>query len=260
MTVSSLVSATLLGALASTAAADSRPTGVERTGRAVEKATGTTGLLTAPTQGNAFPANSSGRILLATGIGEQISMGMPETKDTLGIRTGAGTTVYPNATSGADFAVQPTTDGARTLIVIKNSSAPKEYTFDLGLPQGAQVKPLPSGGLLVVKDRMPLGILESPWAKDANGNPVATAYRMEGNQVVQTVAFNESTAFPVVADPNWKAIAAAFKKVGGFAKAAAGSYSDFKKWFDGLNPWVRYPLKAVMPGMSLYDLWWHLNH
>ncbi|MFJ3875831.1 hypothetical protein ACIPW5_00065 [Streptomyces sp. NPDC090077] len=258
--VAGLISVSLVGGMSSAALADSSPTGAERTGQAVEKATGTAGLLASATPGNSLPASSAGEVFVATGTGERVSIGLPETKDSAGVSTGRGTTVYPDAAPGADLAVQATADGARALVVIKDKSAPKEYGFDLGLPSGAEVKQLADGSLLVVKDRMPLGLLDAPWAKDANGNPVATSYRVEGNRIVQTVAFDDSTAFPVVADPNWKAIASAFQKIGGFAKAVGGKYADFQQWFNSKPAWVRYPIKAVMPGLSLYDIWWHFNH
>ncbi len=53
----------------------------------------------------------------------------------------------------------------------------------------------------------------------------------------------------------WAAIRAAFSKVGGFAKAIAGKYSDFKKWYDGLSWWAKVPLRAVMPGLTLLDVY-----
>ncbi|MGW7441552.1 hypothetical protein [Streptomyces sp. NPDC054849] len=53
----------------------------------------------------------------------------------------------------------------------------------------------------------------------------------------------------------WSAIRAAFSKVGGFAKAIAGKYSDFKKWYDGLSWWAKVPLRAVMPGLTLLDVY-----
>ncbi|RCH64583.1 hypothetical protein DT019_32325 [Streptomyces sp. SDr-06] len=53
----------------------------------------------------------------------------------------------------------------------------------------------------------------------------------------------------------WSAIRAAFSKVGGFAKAIAGKYSDFKKWYDGLSWWVKAPLAAVSPGLTILDIY-----
>ncbi|MFI9028955.1 hypothetical protein [Streptomyces sp. NPDC053560] len=60
--------------------------------------------------------------------------------------------------------------------------------------------------------------------------------------------------------PNWGKIWGALKKIGGFAKAVGGKYNDFKKWVDS-RPWyVKYLIKSVTPGLSLYDIWWHFNH
>ncbi|MFE0803010.1 hypothetical protein [Streptomyces sp. NPDC058812] len=53
----------------------------------------------------------------------------------------------------------------------------------------------------------------------------------------------------------WGAIKAAFSKVGGFAKAIKGKYSDFKKWYDGLSWWVKAPLKAITPGLTLLEIY-----
>lgn len=46
-----------------------------------------------------------------------------------------------------------------------------------------------------------ISTFSSPWAKDANGKPVPTSYRLEGNVPVQTIQTDTSTAYPVVADP-----------------------------------------------------------
>ncbi|MFJ8362404.1 hypothetical protein [Streptomyces sp. NPDC093984] len=60
--------------------------------------------------------------------------------------------------------------------------------------------------------------------------------------------------------PNWGQIMRALKKIGGFARAVAGKYDDFKRWVDD-RPWyIRYAIKAVSPGLSLYDIWWHFHH
>ncbi|MCY0953094.1 hypothetical protein [Streptomyces sp. H27-S2] len=53
----------------------------------------------------------------------------------------------------------------------------------------------------------------------------------------------------------WKVIKAAFSKVGGFAKAVAGKYSDFVRWYDGLPWYARAPLAAVTPGLTLWEIY-----
>jgi hypothetical protein len=145
-------------------------------------------------------------------------------------------------------------EGVRSLITIHNADAAKEYRFDLNLPDGATTQQLDDGSVLVLKGDEPLGMFDAPWAKDANGAPVPTSYRVESGALIQTISFNEHTAFPVVADPWWNtvwkytkcvaAVGAAFipatkaykaiKGLGGVVDAAkllvkAGSVADFKR-------------------------------
>lgn len=46
-----------------------------------------------------------------------------------------------------------------------------------------------------------VGMVEKPWAFDANGAPLETRYEVNGNQLTQTVVTDEKTAYPIVADP-----------------------------------------------------------
>ncbi|GGV55281.1 hypothetical protein GCM10010277_55200 [Streptomyces longisporoflavus] len=45
------------------------------------------------------------------------------------------------------------------------------------------------------------------------------------------------------------------RKVPGFAKAVAGKYDDFKKWYNGLSWWIRGPLAAAGVGSDLWGIW-----
>ena len=101
--------------------------------------------------------------------------------------------------------------GIRQFVVIKDNNAPKEYSFDFRLPEG---------GRLVMSEHFKDGytedrgcayvldgdgniqyIIESPWATDSEGNNIQTRYRVDGKTLIQTVDFNEKSAFPIVADP-----------------------------------------------------------
>ncbi|MGC4154954.1 MAG: hypothetical protein QM628_18190 [Propionicimonas sp.] len=46
-----------------------------------------------------------------------------------------------------------------------------------------------------------VALIEAPWAVDANGRALKTRYELEGDTLVQVIETDESTAFPVVADP-----------------------------------------------------------
>jgi hypothetical protein len=46
-----------------------------------------------------------------------------------------------------------------------------------------------------------VGVVDDAWALDADGQPVDTEYRIEGDTLVQVISPDADTAFPVVADP-----------------------------------------------------------
>ncbi|WP_327695484.1 DNRLRE domain-containing protein [Streptomyces sp. NBC_00459] len=117
-----------------------------------------------------------------------------------------GNVVYADPNGPVDTVAQPTLEGGvRTLQVIKNATAPHEYTSTMRLPAGATLTPFDGDTVLVSSgtDEKPVthGLIDAPWARDANGNAVATSYRVEGDRLIQTVGFTATTAFPVVADP-----------------------------------------------------------
>lgn len=73
--------------------------------------------------------------------------------------------------------------------------------------------------------------------------------------VAERTEMNKIANGELSAASKWSAIRAAFSKVGGFAKAIGGKFSDFKKWYDGLSWWVRAPLAAVSPGLTLLEIY-----
>ncbi|MGW7411559.1 hypothetical protein [Streptomyces sp. NPDC054863] len=216
-------------ALFATAVPASADTGATRPGDAgqavavVEKATGTADIASstaAPgTPAKAVTANEGGAVTItapdrATGSvnavaadGTSFGLSLPGVKDVEGVKAGAGTIVYRDAAAATDIAVQPTTDGgARALVTLKDGKAPETHRFRLNLPQGAGLTEDGRGGFEVHRKsgdgvHVPVGTVDAPWAKDANGKPVPTRYKLDGNDIVQTVETNDKTAFPVVADP-----------------------------------------------------------
>ncbi|MYY84854.1 MULTISPECIES: hypothetical protein [unclassified Streptomyces] len=73
------------------------------------------------------------------------------------------------------------------------------------LPAGASLRAVENNRILISSgtgdDTATHGVIDTPWATDANGNAVPTAYRIGGGMLVQTVDFDSKTAFPVVAGP-----------------------------------------------------------
>ncbi|WP_171164036.1 hypothetical protein [Streptomyces sp. I05A-00742] len=59
---------------------------------------------------------------------------------------------------------------------------------------------------------------------------------------------------------NWGKIWKVLKKIGGFAKAVKGSYSKFKKWYNGLPWWSKALIRTATVGVQLYDVYWHFHN
>jgi hypothetical protein len=93
-------------------------------------------------------------------------------------------------------------------VQIRSPGARHQYRFHLLLPSGARLKPLPSGQILVVDpDGTTIGAYDDAWAGDAQGQSVDTHYRVSGSTLIQTVAFDRRTRFPITLDPGYSSIA-----------------------------------------------------
>ncbi|MFF0220524.1 hypothetical protein [Streptomyces vinaceus] len=191
----------------------------------VEHATGTSGLAPlTPTTGGALmatsrttggavtvmaPSTTTGDVTSSAPDGSTLSVTLPATRSVAAQDAGRGTAVYPGAAKDTDLAVQSTADGgARVLVALNSANAPTEHRFTFKLPAGAELVANEEHGYDVVKKgatggMFTLGQIQAPWAKDARGNDLPTSYRLEGDTVVQDVATDNGTAYPVVADPKF---------------------------------------------------------
>lgn len=163
--------------------------------------------------------------------GYSIEMSLPEQFESIDGKLDEGTVVYNEEDTSAACAVQTIETEIqdayviRTLVTIGDASASHEYSFDFNLPEGCEIirgedyansKERVTGTLYVVNNNSlitdeetgevyPESILaiEPAWAKDANGNDVNTHYEINGSSVKQVVEFDENSAFPIVADPQY---------------------------------------------------------
>jgi len=125
--------------------------------------------------------------------------------DTLpdGLFVGSDEPVLTTTLEDAVISSYSTDKGTQTLIRVDSAAAAHEYRFPLSLPAGAHATVEPDGSVAV---RLPEGDLvggyQTPWAYDALGRTVATSFSLDGDTLIQTVAFDEATAFPVIADPS----------------------------------------------------------
>ncbi|CAM5595363.1 hypothetical protein SALBM135S_03322 [Streptomyces alboniger] len=152
-----------------------------------------------------LPAMGSGTFTVTDSAGKRLRVGLPGSSAATARVTPNGTVVYSRPADSVDVAAQVGKDGsASALITMKDATAPTEYRFALDLPSGARAVLDEDGGVLVLDGSDELvGTFQAPWAKDADGKPVPTSYRIEGGDLVQSVHTDASTAYPVVADPKW---------------------------------------------------------
>lgn len=226
-----VVAATTTSALLLTAApaaqADDAPSQTERAARTVERATGTHDLARTTSAHDAAavarteqdgrtgtaeaPRSASGEVRIVAHDGSAAGLGLPESRTVEGSRADSGTVVYPDAAKSTDIAVQLTGGGgARALTTLKDGKAPTEQRYDLNLPAGTEAVANEDGGYDLLrkadadKPAVTVGTIQAPWAKDANGKKVHTSYKLEGDTLVQQIDTTADTAFPVVADPQFK--------------------------------------------------------
>ncbi|RRQ81953.1 hypothetical protein CQW39_01320 [Streptomyces griseofuscus] len=128
--------------------------------------------------------------------------------------TQVGGNVVYTSSGPVDTVVQPTVDGgSRTLNIIKDGSAPHDYTTGFTIPAGMKAVTHDDGSVSLYAEgdenaeKAPssdaAAFFDAPWAKDAHGNDVPTSYKVVGNTLVQHVEFGADSAFPIVIDPSW---------------------------------------------------------
>jgi hypothetical protein len=112
------------------------------------------------------------------------------------------------------FMVQSTEEGIRMLSVLESPTADHSVNYTLNLPEGIVPKLRDDGGVylaalassrVVDGPTVYIAELEPPWAVDANGQAVPTHYVIQGNTLTQVISPGADAAYPITADPSYKA-------------------------------------------------------
>ncbi len=162
---------------------------------------------------------------------------------------------YPEIAANTDLIVAPTARGLETMADIRSAEAPKTTTYQLTLPEGAELKETPNGGAEVVEGDRSSVVITPPSAIDAAGDPVETQLTVSGKNFAVSIAPSLSTVYPVLVDPNiviedW------------YWGTATG---PFTAWSSSMSdPYAIQPLKyetygADMPGLDLTSGAWGGN-
>ena len=138
-----------------------------------------------------LPGSASSSVVVSTSA-------LPE-----GLFIGSGEPVLTTTMKDAVVSSFATGKGTQTLISIESASAVHAYRFPLSLPAGSNAEVEADGSIAVrSSDGSLIGGFRAPWAYDAEGVPVPTSFSLDGEALVQEVSFDDSTAFPVTADPS----------------------------------------------------------
>jgi hypothetical protein len=188
-------------------------------------------------------------------------------------RTGVSSTAPVGRTSGQGIGVfLDTAEQVSTIVVdlaseetsgfaiierISGSQAPKEYRYQMSLPEGHRLELEDDGGIVVIDADGAVEPLVSPgWAFDSNGTAVPVSYSIAGATIVMHVAHQSlsNVAYPVVADSCWKCLAKlakrAVKTFSGAARTTSGFAITIVSARYGMAPGVAFGVREMVRGVS----------
>ncbi|MCU1372251.1 MAG: hypothetical protein JWO77_3445 [Ilumatobacteraceae bacterium] len=140
---------------------------------------------------------------IRTAEGSLVEIGVPGSASEEGTITGSEV-VYRGVAVDATAVSRPTAEGAQTLLVLDGSDAPTTFRFPISVDgAAAQLREDAAGAVTVIsrEDGEAVATIAPAWATDADGHPVPTSFRVDGNVLIQTVQ-HRGASYPVVADPN----------------------------------------------------------
>lgn len=118
-----------------------------------------------------------------------------------------GVVSYDNKNGSSTIPVTKNDGSLQMVTKIDNRDAPTEYKYVMGVPQGAKLVHQEDGSVLILDNNGKIiSAVSKPWAVDAQGTPVETAYVVQGNELIQVISHtSQDYKYPIVADP-WMGI------------------------------------------------------
>ena len=153
--------------------------------------------------------------------GSEIKMTLPkEVEKSKGVLADNGSVVYGSPNDSVvvttqvleNFEENEVLNSLRTLVTIKNETAPTQYLYNFNMPDGYKMvkdydlhdeyDEYDCGAVFILNQNGDIvSTIEPAWAKDAKGEQVKTEYIIRENTLLQTVEFDENSEFPITADP-----------------------------------------------------------
>ncbi len=155
-----------------------------------------------------IPGDPAAGIEVQTTAGEHVTIGLPfATAADHALVEQSGVVSFDNNNGSVTVPVVTENGGITINTIIDGPAAPQQYAYSLELPVGARLTKVGEQVLLTASGGEEIGLIDAPWALDANGNPVATHYEVNDTTLTQVVEHDAGAAYPVVADPTyWPAV------------------------------------------------------
>lgn len=139
-----------------------------------------------------------------------------EASGNLSVADGTGVVAGKEMT---DFAVSHS-EGGRTRVtsILSSRAAPERLDFTFSDASSLFIQ---ENGSVTIndKDNQVSGVVDVPWAVDAQGKSVPTHYEVNGNVLTQVIEHNAGDyVYPITADPSWSSV---FRWIGRGAKVLA---------------------------------------
>lgn len=194
------------------------------------------------------PVDSGAAIELSSPGGTSISIGLPSGEVFENGQLSPDGRITFAGSSAVGAAVIPSEQGVQVVTTYANASASRTASYKLNVPLESRLEIL-DGVYYVLDDSHTYIALEAPWAIDARGDSVPTRYSLSNGILTQFVAFDETTQFPVVADPTWS-----YLWEYDTAKSPATVYAMLHRCFNCYFPVAGAP--AAYPAVGdVLDLW-----
>jgi len=147
--------------------------------------------------------DASGDLVIGDGGADDLRTALPSDA---AIEAEGQAFVAEGAKGDVDLTVVPLADGVQIVLGIDSPDAPTEYAFDLSRDGGVVPTLLDSGAVsLAGGSGEDMGLIEAPWAYDADGVAVPTRFEVRGSTLVQVVDHaSGDVTYPVTADPSFK--------------------------------------------------------
>lgn len=118
-----------------------------------------------------------------------------------------GRLFYANALRDTDMALAPLPGGVSFSFSVRSADAPEQAALDFDLPAGVRMRPGASVPELVelVRGTEVVGRVNPPKAWDADGEPVAVGYEIDGDRLLVNYPHQQKDlAYPIYVDPDYE--------------------------------------------------------